>query len=280
MHLSLSFLAMGALGSAATFTANTITFNEYPFPTTTTVVSNSTLFYNVINDATAAPLLSNNGDLNDLALTHTQSGVGNVSVDWNSTSTGRFTSNRAFNGSPTGALAWTSSVLLFGSHLSIIDLQASFQSLNTRGVAWEYSTVGFLDENGNPFSLIPNIGTYSSYSGISGSPSARWFVAASTGTITGVRTATAAAGSSGPNDNLVFTYALAGQAPGTRVGGIYWSTFLEDVRGVNNGSTSFTASSADITISGSTVTSSVPEASSLVSGISGLALGVWHLRRS
>jgi hypothetical protein len=71
-----------------------------------------------------------------------------------------------------------------------------------------------------------------------------------------------ASGTNGTNDSFgSFGYSSVGLAANTRIGGIRWTTYLEDVRGTGNGNTSFTSSLLDFTISGSIA--SVPERSSM-----------------
>jgi hypothetical protein len=271
-------LAFSSFAQAQTsFTNVNISFNEYAFPTTTTVMT-GTQSYNLINDSTAAKLNSNNNDLNDFSLSFATSGPGPLStsgtpkLEWQSTTTGRFTSSRGFNGAVSsnnpGTRVSTTTTLLFDSHVTVTDFSAIIDSLNTAGVGWETSKLGFLKPDGSFFSPEPTISTYlatSAAGAVNGSPSTGWFVLDSTGTTTGVGTGTTVSGANGSNDNnFVFNYAKAGLPAGTQIGGIVWTTNLDDVRGTTNGATNFTASWSEFTFSGSiNTTASIPEPSTL-----------------
>jgi hypothetical protein len=205
---------------------------------------------------------------------------GRPNVEWQTTSDGRFTSNRGFTGAPTGnnpgTLQSTTTQVLFNSGLNITDLNATFTSLNTAGILWEYSIVGFLDANGNPFSAAPVIPAYNSATSFTGSPSTGWYVAADKGTVTNVGTTQAAAGTSGSADaSLALTYALAGLAPNTRVGGLTWTTFTQDTRGTNNGTSNFTASLTNISF---TNTDPIPTPA-MLPGLVGLGMGLLRKRK-
>jgi hypothetical protein len=154
-------------------------------------------------------------------------------------------------------------------------LSANFLSLNTAGILWEYSVLGFLDPNGNPFSAAPVMGAYNSAASFTGSPSKGWYVAANKGTVTGVGGSQTTAGTSGPADDLLLTYALAGLTSGTQVGGLSWTTYLEDTRGTSNGISNFTASLSDITFTNTAVAVPTP---ALLPGLVGMGLSLWRKR--
>jgi hypothetical protein len=272
---------------AATFT-KTITFNEVGspgFPTATTTIAapggSGSIAYDVINNATGE---TGADGVTDITVSATASApgalatTGSPEVEWNSTSTGRFTSTRGFTGKVVGTnnpgtLQSTTTEVFFGSDLNITDLAATFSSLNTAGILWEYSVLGFFDSSGNPFSAAPVIGAYNSAASFTGSPSTGWYVAADKGTVTGVGNDLAVKGTDGSADgNFALTYVLAGLASGTRVGGLTWTTYAQDTRGMGNGTSKFTASLSDITFT-KTDAAAVPTPA-LLPGLIALAAGV------
>jgi hypothetical protein len=276
---------------ALSFT-RTITFNEigapgFPIGTTPIVSSggSSTTIYDVINNETGSFNADGTPDITVSATASargTAGTSGNPSVEWQTTSNGRFTSSRGFNGTVAtnnpGTLQSTTTQVLFDSSLNITHLAATFSSLNTAGIFWEYSVIGFLDPSGTPFSQAPAIGPYSSATSFTGSPSNGWYVAADKGTVTNAGTNLATKGTDGPADgNLALTYALAGLTPGTQVGGLTWTTYTEDTRGKNNGSSSFTASLSDVTF---THTAAAVPTPALLPGLIATGLGIWRRRQN
>lgn len=273
---------------ALSFT-RTITFNETGspgFPTTTTIAptgGSGSNNYDVINNSTGALGVDGTPDITVSATASargTAGTSGSPNVEWNSTSTGRFTSERGFtvavSANNPGTLQSTTTKLLFDSSLNVTNLAANFLSLNTAGILWEYSVLGFLDPSGNPFSTAPVIGAYNSAASFTGSPSTGWYVAANKGTVTGVGGNQSAAGTSGPADNVLLTYALAGLTSGTQVGGLSWTTYMEDTRGTSNGSSNFTASLTDVTFT-NTAVAPIPTPA-LLPGLVGMGLSLWRKR--
>jgi hypothetical protein len=266
---------------AATFTDTKINFNESVFPSTTAAIVNRTQLYNLLNDSTGAIAL-NNGDA-DIAITYANSGAGTLSstgtpklaVD---TTPGSIVSTRGYQGTVKtnnpGTLVSTTTTLKFLPQWNITDLKAQFTSLNTASIAWEYSLVGFLKPDGTPFSPAPTISNYLTNTLLTGSPSQGWYLAADKTTVTGVGGVLTAAGSSGTKDNLTLTYALAGLDPKTPVGGLIWTTWLEDVRGLQNAGSDLTASLTSLTFSGSTQSSDSVPTPALFPGLVALAAGV------
>jgi hypothetical protein len=273
MQKSLTWCALLALpavigfaqsAQAATFT-KTITFNEVGapgFPTATTTIApaggSGSTAYDVINNSTGVFGADGTADITVSATASAPGALatsGNPKVEWQSTLNGRFTSTRGFTagvpaatGNNPGTLQSTTTQVLFGSGLNITDLAATFSSLNTAGILWEYSVLGFLKPDGSTFSAAPVIGAYNNATGFTGSPSMGWYVAADKSTVTGVGTDLAAEGAPGSADgNVVLSYALAGLAANTQVGGLVWMTFTQDTRGINNRPSGFTASLSDIT---------------------------------
>jgi hypothetical protein len=235
-----------------------IDFSEYAFPSATTDLS-ALKPYNLLNDQTGAKLVANNvsGDKNDFTIEYTDSVSASINEISNLKLTGKaIVSNREFNKtvskSNPGTLVSTTAKLLFLENWQITNLQAKFTSLNTAGMFWEYSVLGFLKPDGTPFSQMPVVGSYGMASGVSESPTLGWYVSASKGTVKGVGSQLTEKGDNGPKDNLTLTYALVGLAPDTVIGGLVWTTYLEDVRGVNNlDGVPIKASWTDFTISGS-----------------------------
>jgi hypothetical protein len=242
---------------AATLKNVLIDFSEYAFPSATTVLTGPKS-YNLLNDQTGAKLTANNvpGDKNDFTIEYSDSPSSSKSNISDLKLTGKtIVSSRGFKdivkANNPGSLVSTTVRLLFAEDWQITDLQAKFTSLNSRGALWEYSVLGFLKPDGSMFSPMPVVGAYGQASGLTGSPTVGWYVAANKGTLQGVGMNKTSAVLNGPKDNLTLTYALAGLAPGTAIGGLVWMSYLEDVRGVENGTSSFTASWTEFMISGS-----------------------------
>lgn len=159
-----------------------------------------------------------------------------------------------------GTIASATLRVTFADHVQVTDASVVFSSLNTAGAAWEYSVLRFFDPAGNYFSNISGpgwtIGAAGQYltadgtSGFTGQAGVGNYVAASTGTVQNVGTSQTSTGTSGASNNLTLTYTLAGLSPGTQVGGWEWSSYLEDVRGTSNTTSSFTSSMMDFTVTG------------------------------
>jgi hypothetical protein len=276
---------------AISFT-RTITFNEMGapgFPTVTTTIAPpggaSIITYDVINNGTGALSADGTPDITIAAQASargTAGSSGTPELEWQTTSSGRFTSNRGFTASAAtnnpGTIQSTTTQVLFDSSLNITNLAATFSSLNTAGILWEYSVIGFLNPGGQPFSTAPAIGLYASATSFTGSPSVGWYVAADKGTVTNVGTNLAVEGINGPADGtLALTYALAGLTPGIQVGGLTWTTYTEDTRGKSNRSSSFTASLSDVTF---THTAAAVPTPALLPGLLATGLGIWRRRQN
>jgi hypothetical protein len=257
-----AIVGIGAIASsampvqAANLKNVVIDFSEYTFLTDRTV--NGPYSYNLLDDETGAKLAADNDDEKDFEINYghsspaalSSSGTPNLKLDGK-----KIVSTRGFNKSVQannpGSLVSTTARLLFSEDWQITDLQAKFTSLNTAGTLWEYAVLGFLKPDGTMFSQMPTIGAYGQASGLTGSPSLGWYVAANRGTLQGAGSDKTSAGTTGPADKLTLTYALAGLAPETAVGGLVWMSYLEDVRGMDNGTSSFTATWTEFMISGS-----------------------------
>lgn len=245
------------------------------------ILSGNTPFaYNTINDNNGAKLVTSNGDLPDFTLSGLSTtgalgaarvvlGATGSSTPFGSVDSGRVGAQQSFTATVSsnnpGTVISNSFQLLFNSNLAVTDASFNFSSLNTAGLTWEYSVIQLLDAAGNPFNSLTNpgftVGAASQYAtaassilfpgGFSGQAGFGNFIAAQTKTVLGVGTNLTAEGTNGDNNNIAsFNYALAGLTPGTQIGGIRWTTYLEDVRGTSNGVTNLTSGLLDFTISG------------------------------
>ncbi len=281
------------VAAQSTITNRKVTFDEYAFPTATTTMTGGTA-YNLFSDATGAGLSANNGDFNDLYVNFANSGPGALStsgtpnLQYQKAGTplsGRFTSNRGFNGAAgstnPGTRVWTAVTMLFSSHLTVTDLAMQFSSLNTAGITWETSMVGFLKPDGTLFSALPTVNPYLTHTAVNGLASTGWVMMDSKGTVNGVGTATTTSGANGSQDGGAFlvNYANAGLAAGTEVGGFIWYSMLDDVRGPSSATTSnFTASLSELTFSGVIITT-IPEPGSVLLAAGAALLGFARSRR-
>jgi hypothetical protein len=270
---------------AATLNKVTIDFSEYAFPQTPTVIS-GTQDYNLFNDATGARLkTADNGDGNDFSIMFSSSGSAPLSTQNDLTlEKTKIVSNRGYSkpvstgvnigvNNP-GTLMSTTATLRFAPQWDITDFQAKFTSLNTSGVAWEYTVLSFLKPDGTPFSQAPTIAPYLAATSFTGSPSLGWYVAASKEATQDVGTSKTLTGTgNGPSNDLTLTYVLAGLDPNTPIGGLVWTTYLEDTRGNQNGATNFTASWTGFTVSGAThADATAVPTPALLPGLIGLGL--------
>jgi hypothetical protein len=299
-HLSFCISLVALLTLTHTASAQTpfnnisVTFNEAGFPTANNTnmvlpTQSNTVNYDVLDTAGA----KGQDAVNDLLTTFIASAQGPRStggaaatpnLQWTTANAGAFVSNRnwlttgaGFTNNP-GTRVSTTMRMLFGSHLTVTDLNAVFSSLNTAGISWEFSTIAFLDPSGAYFTPAPSLPLYNAATSFTGSPSAGWYVAADKTTVTGVGTnLTAAGATSGTSDNFTATYANMGLAPGTQIGGFEWTTFLEDTRGTSNVATSFTTSITDFTFSGTVA--AIPEPGTLALLLAPVALGFLRRRR-
>jgi len=252
-------------------------------------VAPGTQYFNVWNDSTGSFLAANNGDLWDLSITYSQvvpasgapSGNATAGLSYDAVND-RFTMSHSFAqgnsaGFPTfnnpGTRIEGELTVRFASHISATDLILDFTSLNTSGLTWENSLIGYLKTDGTPFSAAPSVAPYGSHTTVNGSSALGWFLVDSKATVTGVGTGTTAAGANGSYDNLTATgansyldYNDVGLPSGQVVGGFVWQYRLEDVRGTLNNSSSLSASFFDMRVGGLSV---VPE-----SGLSGRGLVV------
>lgn len=175
--------------------------------------------------------------------------------------------SHSFTGSPSsdnpGTRISNSVTLLFESHLDVTEFSFDVNSLNTRGIAWEFTTIEFLDPSGAPMNAAPAIDPYLSHTEIDGSPSQGVYVLDEKGTVLNVGTSDVSSGSSNSNENFTSTgdldYSDVGIDVGTSIGGIRMTTFLEDVRGTTDGNTNFTSRLIDFTFSGTIDPPPVPE---------------------
>ncbi len=287
-HVFACFSVVSSL-SAQTFSDLNFDFSEYAF---TTGPISGTNGYNLIDDATGAELTSDNGDNDDLFITVTTSLPSNANgarADVDITS-GGLVSNHGYSSTFSntygvatannpGTLIRQTIRLSFANHLSIQDFSTDFRSLNTAGITWEHTELAYLQKDGSYFSAAPKVGDYLSFQAAAtteqGSPSEGWWLAASTGTVTGVGSDATVSGSNGSKENLtstggdsVLNYSDVGLADGTEIGGFEWTVYLYDNRGQLNNQTNWTVSQEFFEISGA-----VPEPSStLLLGLGGVTL--------
>jgi hypothetical protein len=276
-------IGLAQSAQSATFTNTTIDFSESVFPDSPAAIT-GTQSYNLLNDQTGTKLTVNNGDASDIAITFANSGVGALSTIPKLAIDGtKIVSTRGYKDMPKvslnnpGTLISTTATLKFLPQWNVTNLQAEFSSLNSAGILWEYSVLGFLKPDGTPFSAAPSIGSYNNTSGFTGSPTIGWYVAADKDTVLDVGTAETKAktgsGADGTSDTLKLTYALAGLNPNTPVGGLIWTTYLEDTRGTGNKGSEFTASLAGLTFSGSTQSANAVPTPALLPGLIALTAG-------
>ncbi len=270
--ISLLLLAGAAIDASAVVFSTNINFNEAAFPTGTTNVSGTTQSYNVLDDTLGTELVTLNGDATDIDLSFSSSGV-DSNWAYQTTSLGRFTGSNSFTNTPAsnneGTIKSNSVTLAFASHLTVTDLSFDVLSTNTNGVTWEYTIFEFLDASGTPFSSYSITDPYLTHTSVNGAPigTTGIYVLDVKDTVTAATVGTnlVTAGSHSPtNENFTITddlnYSDVGLAPGTVVGGLRMTTYLEDVRGINNASSSLTSSLIDFTFSGEI--NPVPETSS------------------
>ncbi len=266
---TIAFLLLSAIGSEA-FTAEFtnvqfLSGNEVLLQNSNVILTNTTRSFNTMNDNTGAKLERPDDSADDFELTgsNVAGALGSTSLVLSPGGASTIRATNGYSGSPSqnnpGSITYSTFTLRFASHLIVTNASFTFSSLNTAGISWEYSVIQLLDENGNPFSDLSGLdftpGAAGQYlvgnsAGFSGQAGVGNWVSAFKGTVTGVGTDQTSTGSSGSNDNITITYSAVALPESTRIGGIRWSTFLEDVRGVNNGSTNLTASLTDFSLSG------------------------------
>ena len=159
----------------------------------------------------------------------------------------------------------------------------SISSANSRGNLWESTIVQYLDVAGNPFSPIPTIGSFGSHTVINGQNGVGTAQADSTGTVVGVGTDSVSEGADGANNatSAFDTPAKLGISDLTLIGGVRFIHLMEDVRGINNGNSSFTATINNLQLSNFEA-NAVPEPSAIafLGGIGFLAIFVRRRQNS
>ena len=190
--------------------------------------------------------------------------------------------------SSTGDVVGFSVTVEFGDHLTIRseNVDVLLNSVNTRGEAFEASSVVFLDHDGNPFGAANYTGFYDAAplgAGAGGTADVAInsdpfeitgtgvYVADNTDTVDITDRLDPVAGSTVPSNNFDPNAAEdAGLADGTLIGGFTFTTFLEDVANTAaNGAVTTTATSFTSTLNGVDLvvqTNVVPEPSSLTVG--------------
>jgi hypothetical protein len=248
-----------------------------------------TVFYNTTNDltgATWAPAATIPGsDTWDIKVTYSfgattpgTSSADRMSVDYSTGNVGQLTATKQFNETPvstnSGTRYYSRMRMEFSPHFNVTDLTARFNSLNTAGITWEFATVAYLDQSGSYFASAPTIDPYLAFNaanagGLQGRVAEGWWYAASTGTVTGVG-GTTGAGSNGTYDSMngstseLRAFAASGNRAFTsapaQLGGMEFTSYLEDVRGTGQPASGLTASWTQFTF---TATTFVPEPSSI-----------------
>jgi uncharacterized repeat protein (TIGR01451 family) len=254
----------------------TLDFNEYPFPAPTQILQGpdgtSSVTYNLFDDATGADLASDNGDLPDVTLVYRTSPPGALatpglpSIEVNPTAVNQLTGRTGYTDPPTmnnmgTRQSYTIEVRL-APHIEITDVTIDTSSINTAGTTWEFTVVSFLDQSGAPFSPIPAIPAYLAFEpGLTGSSGTGHFLAAETGTVTGVGTDLTSSGTSGSHDQVNDTVSNSDVTlpGGALIGGFILTTTLEDVAGVDNAATAFSSSIRQVDLAG-TINQVVPDA--------------------
>jgi len=141
----------------------------------------------------------------------------------------------------------------------------SVSSANTAAILWESTIVQYLDIAGNPFSPVPTNSSYLNHSVTNGPNGIGTAQADSTGTVSNVGTDSVSSGSTGGNNStsafdtpakLGITNAI------TLIGGVRFIHLIEDVRGINNGNSSLTATINNLRLSNFEA-SAVPEPSAI-----------------
>jgi len=249
-----------------------ITFNEAAFPTAQASDTSitGTNDYNVLDDTDGSELTVLNGDLPDIAITASSSG--GAGITYRTVSSGSFTSTNEFTGSPSvnnpGTRVSNTIDLTFADHLSITDFSLTYTSANSGGNAWEFTIFEILDTSGNPLTPGTTVPSFLGGSAINDMAALGVFVVDSRETVLDVGTNNVSSGSSGSLNSGELDYDNFGLADGTQIGGVRITTFLEDTRGIDNGSTELISSLTGIEFSGEIV----PEPSSsillLLGGIS------------
>lgn len=308
--LSITIVAASSLAVAASaagqapFSA-TITFDEFAFPqasTDTGIVvqgpgGSTTESYNLLDDATGSELAADNGDSADFTFTYTASPPAALTIpdrpDLRFRESGaagdQITGRTGYGDAPAsdnpGSRDFYELEVRFAAHLEITELTLDFNSLNTAGITWEFSSITFLDGDGNPFTPLPVVSSHQAFApGQTGNVSMGQFLMALTGTVMGVGTNLTSAGTSNPpaDGPTILTEAdlgLSGQA----IGGFIWRTTLEDVRGGENGPTNFSSSLRQMELSGTIVGIAVPTMPPFAMALLALALmtvAVWIMRRA
>ena len=167
--------------------------------------------------------------------------------------------------------------LSFGPGLTIEAqdiLDFGWSSGNTAGIIWETSSIEYEVNGGGYVITSADHGSYAAPG--TGGVVGNGFLATGTGTQTGVGTNLVAVGSSGPSNNLSTDPVGDMGIVGTDIiTGVRFIHCVEDVRGINNGDTIFTATINDFDIQNVTV---APEPSTALLSAFAL-LGLLRRRR-
>lgn len=148
-----------------------VTFDEYVFPTVSDSAGqvvqgpggSTSGAYNLIDDATGQKLAADNGDLADMTFTYATSSGGAASAGnrpdlrVRQLASGRQITGRThFSGNSgsdnPGTRQWYEVRVEFAAHLDVREVELNLASSNTAGLAWEFTTLTFLDADGTPLS--------------------------------------------------------------------------------------------------------------------------------
>lgn len=159
--------------------------------------SGASLSLNLWNDSTGARLLADNGDQTDLTISYNRT----ISGPTASSASGSFeyqSSNQRFRashdfGSSTrttnnpGSRITHTVDFTFANHLNVTGLDVDFSSLNTAGVTWEFSKLGYIVAGNPANNAEPSIATYDDHTTVNGKASGiGWFLVDSKATATQV----------------------------------------------------------------------------------------------
>lgn len=179
-------------------------------------------------------------------------------TDSRTANNGSFRVSNSFTGSVvathpgTRSSAWIE--ITFEDYLAVTEFSFAASSANSAGTIWVFTVSELLGVSGTSFSTSPVIETYDWHISINGSPTPGYYVLDLRNTVQGVGTNQTTSGSSHPNQSSSNTGNLElsdfGLADGTQITGIRMTSYLKDVRGIDNGPSGFTSSIIDFTLGG------------------------------
>jgi len=269
------FLAMVPSAFAEQALDTVIDFSEYPFPGGGTQLiqndnADQTVRYNLFDDASGAKLSADNSDLDDLTIRFRTSPGGELGatnrprlVFRDDGDSRRIMAELSFDELPDtnnpGTRQFIDVEVCLAPHLNVRELALDTSSFNTRGTAWEFSQINFLDARCDPFPDAPTVPPYlEAGDGASGPVGLGHYLWADTGTVLNVGGNRTEVGSSGPGDSPFLLSSSDARLDRQRIGGFRWRTTLEDVRGTENiSSPTFSASLRNLSLRGA-ITEAAP----------------------